>query len=1511
MKSKLAVLALIILHLGVAEFVVANDIPYVFSPSGLTNDLSQQTVRQIHQDNRGYLWILTQEGLNRYDGRAIKIYRSEANNPNTLSENYTRGMLEGSNGDLWIATYGGGLNRYIAETDTFESIQKSRQIARSPLSDRIWTINKGLNDKIWIGYRDGGFSAFDPATRLFRHYTSEKWPILGDAPIIDIEQDKDGIVWIATRGNGLLKLDTDRDSIELVAAKSGAKYTLSSNMISDVHRDRSDYLWISTFDGGLYRIFRDDEVLRPVRNVLNPSAIELDPDKEKESLKVHRIYEDAQDRIFLATNNGVGIFHPDIQSIEMFTPKNSELSQNRVLSIYQDRTGRYWIGTFSGLDTGFESNFFLVNSELGLIEDTVLSITQSDDGATWVGTAGGLHRFAPNARFSTRNFGELQYFEGSNPPITSLLATDGFIWVGTYADGLDKLDPRTGKIERYRFDPNDKDSISSNAITSLLKDKYGNLWVGTFGGGINVLAPGAEHFRRLRHDSDDPSSLSNDTVYTLYQERSGDVWIGTDRGLNRYDYDVGSFDSFGHNKADYKSLSNDIVYSVYEDDDSRLWVGTAGGGLNMWEPFDRKRSISNFHHFQQNIELPSGTVYAIQGDDQGNIWLSTTGGITRLDFLTNDVKHYTVRDGLQSNDFNLGASFKDANGRMYFGGSKGFNAFLPEDVKDNRVSPPVALTRVALGNEQEWFDVPYDELEELMLEHTDYMVSFEFASLDFNEPSKNRYRYQMVGLNKSWVDLGNKNTVDFTNLPTGEYVFRVAGSNADGMWNEDGVSLRIVVKPPWYTSIWAFIFYFSVLLLLVLNWFRRAKEREADQLQYQAKLESDVLSRTQDLKRANEQLQGAVNQIGMARQDAVEANQAKSEFLAALSHEIRTPMHGVLGMTDLLLHSGMSERQTEFAKSAHGSATELLGLIDNILDFSKIEAGKLELEETTFNLRQVSEDLCYLYGEMAQVKNVELNLIFNAKLDRQMYGDPVRLRQVMQNLLSNAIKFTSQGSVTVVVDELQRNDKNLLLRFSVEDTGIGMDAATIERIFDAFAQADSSTTRQYGGTGLGLSIARQLIGLMGGELKVDSKVGIGTRMSVELSMNESPIYTDKISTDTFEGYFAEVVAESAETRAMFSSQLHVLPMRVRQCKVVDELSIHASDKRLVLVDVGALRAPAAVARVQSLADDAMTTLLLVVPLDMSGIPEELVAMPHTTKPLRSVSLVNDILAALSPGKTATTIAMEAPVMRFTQRVLLVEDMVANQEIARAMLESFGCQVDIANNGDVALEMYQHTAYDIILMDCQMPVMDGFEATRHIRRSEAQKESNERIPVVAVTAGKTEVEKDRCYGAGMDRILFKPYSTAELNGVFAHYFETDGEVEAEAVVTAVPVPEAVTDILDIKAIDNIRSVEVRSGNSLLAAVFENFRKDTLLKIDELRGSVGDATALASAAHAIASMSLNLGAKSLAVYGRKLEAEWKQGDIDDAAREIEVLHGHYLDAIKALEPLVQENIEQFEE
>ncbi|MEE4190062.1 MAG: ATP-binding protein [Halieaceae bacterium] len=815
--------------------------------------------------------------------------------------------------------------------------------------------------------------------------------------------------------------------------------------------------------------------------------------------------------------------------------------------------------------------------------------------------------------------------------------------------------------------------------------------------------------------------------------------------------------------------------------------------------------------------------------------------------------------------------------------------------------PEVLLTSVKLGNEPVWFDVPYSELERIELDPDDYLLGLSFAAMDFRAPNRNQYRYQMVGLDQNWVELGNRNYIDFSKLPMGEYVLRIQGANPDGVWSPEGIVLDVKVHPPYYLTWYAYVVYFLIVMLFIAMFFYRQRQKTQEQLAYQMQLEEDVRARTLDLRRSNDKLQVAVEEMGRARQDAELANQAKSEFLAALSHEIRTPMHGVLGMTDLLLHSGLNDRQQNFAESAHVSANELLGLIDNILDFSKIEAGKLELEETTFGLRELLENLCYLYGELAQAKNLELNLVFNVDLRRQLYGDPVRLRQVLQNLLSNAIKFTQRGSVNLVVSEVQRKNKSVQVEFLVEDTGIGMTEETVERVFEAFSQADSSTTRQFGGTGLGLSIAKQLIDLMGGELDVKSRPGVGTAMSVELSFVESPIYTDPIHADGIEDFYAEIAAPVPETRAMFQSQLAALGMKVRECATVEEIAAVAEHERVVLVDVGCLYNSVGITLVANLAQDAHTRLLLVTPLSGQGVPPELEHLSRTTKPVRLGSLISDIQAAgaeaSAAGKDETL-----PLLRFEKRLLLVEDIPANQQIARAMLESFGCSVAVARNGEVALEMFQQDEFDLVLMDCQMPVMDGFEATRHIRQYEMHRGSR-RTPVVALTAGKTESEKERCYASGMDRILFKPYSTSDLNGLLSNYFTSSGQVErAKAPKPAAP---ARVDILDLKALDNIRSIESQTGGDLLAAVIENFRTDGEQKLDELRAAIGDAKALGAGAHAIKSMSLNLGAKALSEYCRRCESRWKAGEIDSAEAEVETLAGHFRDAARALEELLSQD------
>ncbi len=1461
----------------------------LFSQFRLAPEFSKAAVNEVFQDSEGYLWILAQEGLYRFDGIESKVFRADVTDPNALSGNGLTSVAEDSEGNLWFGTYQGGINRLNKKNYRFSAIREDGDFAESLLSDEVMKLYSSGEKELWISYYGEGFSLFHPSIGRFKHYTSSQYPLLDGHAINDFLKIGPNKLLLATSGGGILELDIDSETLTPHAVMRDLNVGASSADFLSIYIDDSEALWLGTAGDGVYRIDPDSTVNHYTSGSTEEAGVVVD------FLEVQDFLEHSSGAFLLTTDSGVGRFDGQTDSIVIETIRDQDATPYRMLSLLEDQTGLIWVGSFSGIFLGFHSSIHSYGLHSGLRDEAVLSVLETADGELLVGTTSGVDLFARDEEPSVYSI-----FEES--PVTSLLLDKDSLWVGTYLSGL--VEMQKNEYVRRRYHPSNPEpfSISDHQVTSIFRDKDANLWVGTFNGGLNMRPAGREGFINFKSDVGEPGSLSSNVVYTIFQESSGDIWIGTDSGLNRYDPRTRTFEIYQHEKDKPGTLSSSVVLSIYEDDRSRLWIGTDGGGLNMWEPYDRKQGLNQFTYFQSNIQLNSSNVWAIQGDDQGNVWLATSGGLTRFNYEKNESKTFTVEDGLQSNDFNFGASHRGGSGRLYFGSNYGVIAFSPSEMAGRASPPEIVLSGVKLGNEPVWFDVPYSQLERIELDPDDYLLGLSFAAMDFRAPNRNQYRYQMVGLDQNWVELGNRNYIDFSKLPMGEYVLRIQGANPDGVWSPEGIVLDVKVHPPFYLTWYAFIIYFMLALLLVALVVFRQRQKAQEQLAYQMQLEEDVRARTLDLRRSNDKLQVAVEEMGRARQDAELANQAKSEFLAALSHEIRTPMHGVLGMTDLLLHSGLSDRQQNFAESAHVSANELLGLIDNILDFSKIEAGKLELEETTFGLRELLENLCYLYGELAQAKNLELNLVFNVDLRRQLYGDPVRLRQILQNLLSNAIKFTKRGSVNLVVNEVQRKDKSVQVQFLVEDSGIGMNEETIERVFEAFSQADSSTTRQFGGTGLGLSIAKQLIDLMGGELDVKSRPGVGTAMSVEMSFVESPIYTDPIHADGVEDFYAEIAAPVPETRAMFQAQLESLGMRVRACATVEEIASVAEHNRVVLIDVGCLYNSVGITLVENLAQDPHTRLLLVTPLSGQGVPPELEHLSRTTKPVRLASLVSDIQAA---GAEAAARGKDesAPILRFEKRLLLVEDIPANQQIARAMLESFGCSVAVARNGEVALEMFQQDEFDLVLMDCQMPVMDGFEATRHIRQYEMQRGGSRRTPVVALTAGKTESEKERCYSSGMDRILFKPYSTSDLNSLLANYFTPIGQVERAEAPKLAAKPKV--DILDLKALDNIRAIENQSGGDLLAAVIENFRTDGEEKLKELRAGIGDAKALGAGAHAIKSMSLNLGAKALSQYCRYCESRWKDGEIDDAEREVEHLAKHFADAAKALEELLSQD------
>jgi serine phosphatase RsbU (regulator of sigma subunit)/ligand-binding sensor domain-containing protein len=806
----------------------AKDRPNIrFEELSLEEGLSQTIVECIAQDQRGFMWFGTEDGLNRYDGYIFTVLRHDPENPNSLVYNHILSLLVDGAGYIWIGTFDSGLDRFDPYSENFTHYRFDPENPESLSNDHVISIFEDSSGDLWIGTMLG-LNRLDRETGTFTRYINDPDDphSIGHNTARVIYEDRSGILWIGTEGGGLNRYDRDKDRFIRYTTDPGDPSTISHNSIRAIQEDVSGVLWIGTVGGGLNALDKDRNFFTRYRH---------DPD-DRSSLshdQVYAIHEDRTGTLWIGTNGG-GLNRLDRRTQTFSSYVNdpsdpSSISYNEIYDIFEDHSGVIWLGTYGGGINKFDSKrkkFELYRPRLGdpnsLNQPIVWTTFEEEDtGILWIGThGGGLNRLDRRKNRWTHYRNDPDDPRSLTADIVRVVYEDtrGILWVATHGGGLCILDRETGTFSAFRHDPDDPSSISSDQLRSIYEDRSGTLWFGTNGGGLNRMNRTAGTFTRYLHDPDDIESISNDYVRVIYEDRDGDFWIGTQGGgLERMDRESGSFTHYKNDPADTSSVSSDYVFSILEDYAGILWIGTWGGGLNR---FDKKAGI--FSRYTVEDGLASNSVYGGLMDEQGNIWISTNNGISRFNPRTETFKNYTVDDGLQGNEFNGNSFFKSTSGEMFFGGTYGLTTFYPHEIKDNPHVPPVVITSFSKFNKEVKFDKPLSDIGELVLSHNDYVFSFEFAALDYSAPSKNQYAYRMKGLDDDWVPTGsNKRFAYYTTLPSGRYEFMVKGSNNDGLWNEEGTSVKIRITPPFHQTWWFRSVVFLAAVLLIRFWYGR------------------------------------------------------------------------------------------------------------------------------------------------------------------------------------------------------------------------------------------------------------------------------------------------------------------------------------------------------------------------------------------------------------------------------------------------------------------------------------------------------------------------------------------------------------------------------------------------------------------------------------------------------------------------------------------------------------------
>ena len=1081
--------------------------------------LSQNSVLSIVQDKKGFMWMGTEDGLNRYDGYKFTQFRHEANNPNSLPSGYVIDLCEDKEGYLWVLASQGDVARFNPATNRAETFRFQPKNEQNLSYSPSWCLHHNHLGQLWIG-ADNGLNLFLPETKSFKRflYDSTHYRTQKGIQVLAIFTDAEGVLWVGTN-RGLGKLDIKTGIFRKVQLIPNSK---SEERIKTIYQDNNKTIWVGTATGGLFELLPDKKNFKSY--TFNPKDISSISDNS-----VNGILEDNHHQLWVATGNGVNILNRQTGVFQRFYnvpgDKNS-LKWNNITSIYKDKEGIIWFSG-AGLERynprrkNVELFYQIPNDGNSLNAPSVFSLAEDETGNIWV-AGGGIHVL----NRKTGNFSHhVKHLTDANSLLNNsfihlIFDEKGRLW-GRTGRGIICFDKKTEKLTHYLHDTKNVNSLSANGgFSTICQDTVGRFWFGT-NKGLNYFEEKTNRFTHYFTQPNDPTSISNNYISKIYKDGHNDVWVGTANGLNRWNRNTNTFTRFLANPKDHNSIINQLIYCITEDKNGNIWIG-GPNGMSRYNP-----KTNQFQNYTVQSGLPNNVVYGIIPDEKNRLWISTNRGIAALNLTDNTFRYFGPSDGLQSWEFNGYSYFKSKKtGELFFGGVAGFNIFHPDSIGANPYIPPVYINslRRYSGEGPSIKEIETENitnLQHVSFPHNVGQLTFEFVALSFSNPTKNQFTYQLKGYNDQWIPLGVKREVTFVGLPPGDYTLRVKASNGDGLWNDTPTELQISILPPWWRTWWAYLLYFGIFAFALNRYIRyRSNQLKSENI----KLEEKVAQRTDELEQSLSDLKSTqIQLIQSQKQEALrmqELDEFKNRFFTNITHEFRTPLTVILGMSEHILSEGVTSSHpltiTQPIVLIKRNGENLLRLVNQILDLAKLESNTLKMNYIQGDILAYTRYIAESLHSLANAQNLMLRVESNQGQIVMDY-DPERFLHIIHNLLSNAIKFTPSGGKVVLrltVDDGQQTGSSTAKRqpsamIRVTDTGPGIPLEEQPHIFERFFQAKNQDHTKAGGSGIGLSLTRELVKALGGEISVESMLGVGTTFFVKLPITNTGVFAEK------------------------------------------------------------------------------------------------------------------------------------------------------------------------------------------------------------------------------------------------------------------------------------------------------------------------------------------------------------------------------------------------------------------